>query len=357
MELIALDETFAPCKFINFLELQWVRRFYETGQFSVEIPASEYSSDMKYIFLNERPELGIIQKIEFDENKQGYTMQLSGFFAEKLLDEKITFPSYQTQNRSVGDFFADIWREYIANTDLANAYNMTLSRANDNAINAATIPISKMTTGDAVGEMVQTTLKPQEVGYQAIYEPVSGQLIYSLRKGRDLTQDNTQGNNFVMFSETFGNMPGVILVEDGSNYKNFAVIQGEGEGEARITVTVDQSEGEIVRQLYVDAKDIRQEEGVSLQEYKDQLRQRGIEKLKEHVNICNVEVTASTRSAFKYMEDYDLGDTVDIVINSIGRAFTSQIIAISEVLKGAQHEISITFGDEIPSAWQKARIR
>ena len=234
---------------------------------------------------------------------------------------------------------------------------MTLSRARDTEINAKTQRFGKMTTGDAVGSMLYKTFQSQKVSYEAYYDLENAEVVYSLRMGKDLTQDNTDGNNFVVFSEGFGNLAEAVVTEDSSNYKNYAIVQGEGEGASRITVTVDQTGGATKRELYVDAKNIRQEEGVTLAAYKDQLRQSGREKLEEHVNITNVETTVTPNNGFRYLDDYDLGDTVDIIVSSISRAYVAQIIEIAEVIKGTKHEINITFGDEIPSVWKKARIQ
>lgn len=357
MELIALDAEFRPYKYLNFIELQWNRKYYEPGEFSVQLRAAEYDAGMKYLFLAERSELGLIQKLEYKESISGQFVQLSGFFAEKLLDEKISYPTYQTSSSSVGDFMANVWNEFIAGSDLADEYHMMLSRARDTEINARTERFGKMTTGDAIGSMLYQTLQPQKVSYEASYDIEEAGLVYTLRMGKDLTQDNLDGNNFVVFSEGFGNLVEAVVTEDCSNHKNYAIVQGEGEGASRITVTVDQSGEDVKRVLYVDAKDLRQEDGVTLEEYKDQLRQRGLEKLEEHVNISNVETSVTSNNGFRYMEDYNLGDTVDIVVSTISKAYTAQIIEVDEVIKGTNHEINITFGDEIPSVWKKARIQ
>ncbi len=353
MELVALDSNFAPLMFFKYIELQWNRKFYDIGDFSVQIPANEYNPRAKFVWLKGRPELGLIQKVEYSESSSGSFVQLSGFFAEKLLDEKIVWPTYSGQNQSITGFFDSIWNSYIQSSDLQNEYKL---QKKQNSL-SQTDKISKMATGDSVASMLIEALKPLQVSLQASFDNINDKIIFQLITGRDLTQDNTAGNNFVVFSEYFGNLQGATYLEDNSCYKNYAVVQGEGEGSDRVTVYVDLSAGKTKRMLYVDARDIRQEDGITLAQYQAQLRQRGIEKLANNVDITNLETDIIANAGFTYYVDYDLGDTVDISVNQIQKSFKSQIIEASEVFNGAGHNVTLTFGDNVPTIWQKARIR
>lgn len=70
MQLLALDKEFNPIGYFGYINLQWIRRYYEPGEFSVQIPIEMYMSDMKYIYTNERPEVGMVQKSEYQTNYQ-----------------------------------------------------------------------------------------------------------------------------------------------------------------------------------------------------------------------------------------------------------------------------------------------
>lgn len=353
MELLALDYNFAPLMFFKYIELQWNRKFYEIGDFSVMIAANEYNPAAKFVWLKGRPEIGLIQKVEYSESNEGSFVQLSGFFGEKLLDEKIVFPTYSGQNQLIENLFSSVWNQYIQGTDLQSEYH--LERLANSL--SSTDRISKTATGDSVASMLIEALKPLQIALQASFDNINEKIVFSLKAGNDLTQDNTQGNNFVVFSEYFGNLQGATYIEDNSNYKNYAVVQGEGEGSARATVYVDLSNGATKRVLYVDARDLRQEEGITSAQYQAQLRQRGLEKLSETVDITNLETDIIANAGFTYVVDYDLGDKVDISVNQIEKSYKSQIIEASEVINGSGHEVTLTFGDHVPTVWQKARIR
>ena len=85
----------------------------------------------------------------------------------------------------------------------------------------------------------------------------------------------------VIFSDEFGNLAAPKYTKTSVDYKNKAYVAGQGEGDDRVVVIVDLTDGEEARELYVDAKDIQQEEGVTAEEYEALLRQRGLEKLAE----------------------------------------------------------------------------
>ena len=42
MNLAFMDENFGIIKYFKYINLQWTRRYYEPGEFSVQLPASEY---------------------------------------------------------------------------------------------------------------------------------------------------------------------------------------------------------------------------------------------------------------------------------------------------------------------------
>ena len=60
IDIYALDANYDICAIISSNNVQWNRKYYECGDFSIQISAGDYSSDMKYIYINGRKELGMI---------------------------------------------------------------------------------------------------------------------------------------------------------------------------------------------------------------------------------------------------------------------------------------------------------
>lgn len=74
---------------IPYTSLTWHRRYYEPGEFSMVIPASLYDPSWRFIETDERPETGIIQKVEYTDTPtygSDDTVTVSGFFLESILN-------------------------------------------------------------------------------------------------------------------------------------------------------------------------------------------------------------------------------------------------------------------------------
>ena len=79
MQLLALDKDFQPVGYLIPLNLQWTREYYTIGQFSIQVAAEGYTPDMAYLYRPDRPETGIIQKVQLTESLKGRFVQLSGY--------------------------------------------------------------------------------------------------------------------------------------------------------------------------------------------------------------------------------------------------------------------------------------
>lgn len=76
---------------IPYTSLTWERKYYESGQFSMTVPASVYKSNWAMIVAPKRHETGLIQKVQYtDDPTYGNedTVTVSGFFLESILNRK-----------------------------------------------------------------------------------------------------------------------------------------------------------------------------------------------------------------------------------------------------------------------------
>ena len=89
---------------IPYKSLQWNRRYYEPGQFSMVVPADMYDDSWRYILCDDRPETGIVQKVEFTDSATTYDgideVTVSGFFLEQVLNN-YTFLAEETEQQTV----------------------------------------------------------------------------------------------------------------------------------------------------------------------------------------------------------------------------------------------------------------
>lgn len=342
MELLGLDRNFQPVKTYDFINLQWNRKYYECGTFSVQIIAEDYDDSIIYLFRKDRPETGIIQKIEYSETIKGAFVQLTGFFLECLMNDKIIYPT----------FFASGNIETECNR-MVSTYKDDIPFFEFGAIKGLGKKAEFQETGGQMGSVLYRTLQTQELSYRLKLDYVNTKLIFEIYQGLDRTQDQ-DNNNPVVFSKAFKNISKTVVTTDNSNYKNYIIVAGQGEGSARMFATVDKSNGAYRRQVFYDQRNEAQE-GTD-NEYLSSLRQIGEEALLSYQAVQNIELEPQ-ESAFRYLKDFDLGDKVDNVFDPLKLSFQSRIIEINEVYKNGNRTISLTIGDKILTQYEKARIK
>lgn len=91
LEVFALSDGFLRLTgSIPYKSLIWTRRYSKSGEFSMIVPSDVYSPEWSFIYADDRPEMGIIQKVEFSDSAATYggvdTVTISGFFLESVLN-------------------------------------------------------------------------------------------------------------------------------------------------------------------------------------------------------------------------------------------------------------------------------
>lgn len=95
LEVFILDSDFKRLTgSIPYQSLMWIRRYYGVGEFQMQVPSSLYSPDWAYVYCEDRPETGIVQKAEYDDTTEGPvngedTVTVSGFFLEEVLNRLV----------------------------------------------------------------------------------------------------------------------------------------------------------------------------------------------------------------------------------------------------------------------------
>lgn len=62
MDLVFLDSNFNTIKFVDYINLQWNRRYYECGQYSVQILARDFDKEFQYVYRASEREIGVDSK-------------------------------------------------------------------------------------------------------------------------------------------------------------------------------------------------------------------------------------------------------------------------------------------------------
>lgn len=346
LQLLALDADFQPIKYLEYTNLQWTREYYTVGQFSAQINPGQYTPDMAYIYTPDRPETGIIQKVEMQKDKQGTRVQISGYFLEDILTDRVVWPTYYATG-SLPAAVVQMIKTYAGDLPRLTVADAPAGQADDEAWQE---------TGGAVSSVAYLRLQTQQRSLRARYDYVADTITVEVWQGLDRTQSQEE-NSFVTFSSGFGNLASLSASRDSSNYRNYAIIAGEGEGAARIVETLDHTDGGAKKQLFIDASYVMWDRDEQTEaQYRESLRQIAEDTLLDYLIVSNVDVDVS-QGGYRYTVDYDLGDKVDFLLPEIGMTMEARIITVREVHKQGYMTVEVVLGDKKLTRMKKARLK
>lgn len=343
----------------------WAKRYNDIGDCELVISASIENfrkiKECKYIARNDDDMVCKIKKVELQTDEEnGDQLILTGKDITDILNQRIVIK--QTNfNGSVEDYIRTLINDSIikpTNTD-RKIKNFTLANKK-----GFTETIREQVTYDNVGDKIQKLCKQYGWGYKVTIN--NGSFIFALYKGSDISE-------YITFSHNYDNISTTDYSKDDSNIKNVALVAGEGEGVARKTITIGNGIGIDRHELYVDARDISSEidydelltnypngkekvinnviyyqvNGINIAVltkndageitnvqlcnniYMENLKNTGYEKMSEYVSITSFAGEIIVGMSYKYKEDYNLGDIVNIV-NKYGISIN---VRISEVIE------------------------
>ncbi|MFV0412767.1 MAG: Gp37-like protein [Oscillospiraceae bacterium] len=170
--------------------------------------------------------------------------------------------------------------------------------------------------------------------------------------------DRTLPENFTgMFSDTFGNIDSVQIMESIQEYRNFAIVAGEGEGAARIWTTIGVDDYQTLRrELYVDARDLQKKymivngDSVTQGEYSDTeyiavLQARGLEKLAENKREFSIQIGTNEQPQMQYGVHYSLGDIVPIYLKKYGLYVSARVSSVLTAIENGAKQTTPTLAD------------
>ena len=160
-----------------------------------------------------------------------------------------------------------------------------------------------------------------------------GKYTVDIYKGLDRSYNQTE-RPYVVFSDDFENLFETEYLYESEEYANMTLVGGEGEGLDRIYAYVNNGLSGLDRyETFTDARDISQnansEETISYEEYLLLLEARGKEDLSSKVISEGFSGEVLSDVAFKYGEDFNLGDVVT-VINKYGITKNVRVLSAIE---------------------------
>lgn len=329
MNINVLNKYFEKIAIVDtFISLMWCKRYYDIGALDLEVEASVDNIDLfkegNYITRDDDDTIFRIEAVEIDTDENGDDRLIIGALdCKEILNQRITWSQVFVRNATVENFILAMLNANFINPSDPNR------KINNFIVNIPALTSEQTTrqsTYDVIGEKIMELCKLNELGCKVSFN-ANNQFIFSMYKGvdRSTLQDV---NPRVIFSHKFENLYSSKYAHDMSEYKNVALVGGEGEGLDRKLRSVGDAVGLERREMFVDASSASNEEGGDLADYYEALMNEGKDKLAETAATTSFEGEVDINS-YKYKEDYDLGDLVTVE-NKYGIGATARIVEIIE---------------------------
>lgn len=355
--VMALDRNFNLVTPLRCTNLQWSRKYHESGTFSLQIPIRQYDPSFKYVYTKSRPETGKIVQINYIRNNAQEFVQLSGYFLENELNRMVVFA------KGSGNIIGDpSWTENTGNAeDVAYSFFNAFSkvRFGDKEFNLGIDSGSSRGGGSVVqhvrdnsylGNKIYHILKPSGMSYRVAYNFESNNMHFEVWSGKDRTSEQIE-NNPVTFSTRYGNIKNPNVLIDNSTYKSGCiVVSNKNSTEESATYTralLDLDEHREDNAFLLVQSQTSIDDFESLDEYYQILDSEGrSEKNSKWTRTLNVEFDA-LEGSYEYMQDFDIGDVCNIEIAEVGISANARLIGCYEVIKSGSWSLTMEFGTPI----------
>lgn len=329
MELILLDKSFGIIARIDdFYSLQWIERYYDFGKFELHTNIKFFKEfqNATYIMRNDNNRIMICESIVYSESQKEIIISGSSF--EKTLNDYIIYKKIDLSG-SLISILNILKKESFLPFEIECSFEQN---------------IKFILKPNELGILLFEILKEYELSYRLIYNFESRKYILKIFKGLDRTS-NQSINNQVIFSQELDTLTDVEFEIDSSNFKNYAVVIGDGDEYNPFIAVVDNSQGQEIKKMIVNGTKSRRKDNKDLseQEYKKLLISEGNialgkNKIKE---IFDGEIINKN-----YYIDYNIGDLCDYIANDLNLKTTKRLIEVTEIFELGSVEIRHRFGDD-----------
>lgn len=318
--------------------LIWTRKYFEPGNFELHAPITDSNLRLtkrgNLIWLKGYQEAGVIEDRTISESSSAREITAKGRFLSSYMDRRLiksTVNYSGTVEDAMRQLLAGVTAIPLVELGSRNGFPETVS------FQATYKNLLTYENKLAMASGIGFRFRPDFTGKRIFFETY---------KGADRTISQ-RTNSRVIFSEEYDNLNSVTYRENDQLYKTVAYVGGEGEGSERVYVQVGSGSGLELREVFVDAKDLRSED-LTAEEYTAQLTQRGLDTLAEDIISEAFDCETAPGMNFSYRSDYDLGDIVTVRKESWGMQANLRITELQEVYEHEIMTVVPTLGSALP---------
>lgn len=343
-----LDQSFQTVGVIDFASsIIWTKRYYEAGDFEVYAQCTKKAIDLLqegfYLVREDCDMVGIIENISITTDAEnGNWITAIGRDAKSILARRVVW-NQTNLNGNVASKIVALVNENIISPGIANR-KISNFTATAPSMSVFTDTFKKQITGDNLYDAILGICREYFYGFKVTL--ANGIFNFELYKGTDRSINQTI-NPHVVFSPEYDNFLGSEYSLATEDFRNVALIAGEGEGSARITQEVGTAAGLDRREIYIDSRNTSSNDGeITESEYANLLIAEGQEALAETVKTKTFSGSIDNTRTYTYNADYFLGDIIT-VRNEYGMEEDVRIVEVVECLDENGLTITPSFEDKV----------
>ena len=330
--------------FIGVMENQtsfvWQRKYYEPGKFRLYTPLTDenlfLTQKQNLIWMRGCDEAAVIEDRYVEDSTRHTQIEVSGRFISSYMDRRLIRPKVTFSGKvevAMRKLLSDA--EALPNVELGtlNGFDETVSF--QATYKNLLLYETKLAMCSGIGFRFRPDFNEKKIYFETY-------------KGIDRSRSQNT-NHRVIFSENYDNLNEVSFRENDQIKKTTVYIGGVGTNDQRIYVSYGTDiTGLERRELFIDARDITQEDGMTDAQYREKLLQRGHEKQTEYSEINTINCVTDANTNFAYKTDYDLGDIVTVHKKNWGISVDLRITEIEEIYEHGAMKVSPVFGNVLP---------
>ncbi|MEA0553530.1 siphovirus ReqiPepy6 Gp37-like family protein [Lysinibacillus irui] len=351
----------------NYESMFFNRSWYDVGTIELRINrhikyANTLLKDNLILIGTDLNKVFIIKHREIELDESGKVTEnwlIKGYSLKSIIAQRITIPPANNAY-DIKTGTAETVMKYYVYQNLVNPINSKrkIPHLLIETDQQRGIQLSYSTRFKNLAEDMNILSLSSKLGWDVTLDLKNKKWIFDVMEGRNLTVGQSV-NPPVIFSPQFESLKSLHYTESELNYKNLAIVAGQGEGVDRRIIEVGDYTSTKRHEVFIDARDIAEvdenQQLISQEKITEALVDRGKQQLKEFMQEEYLEGQVLTNSPFEYQKDYDLGDFITIQNSDWNISMDAQITDIKEIYETTGFSIEATFGNNRPTLIQKIK--
>lgn len=335
MDIYVLDSSTQILDMIDTFESNiWTVQYFDTNDFELVVPATDKNIDLlqkdRLLCRDKDRDGGTWQNVMIIENikivadwEDGNQMTVSGRGLKSIVGRRVIWKQTNLTGKVETGIRQIITENIISPDDEKRKIDNFI--LDEPAGITDTFDIQAM--GEDLDEWVTSTCQTYGIGWDVYIK--DGKFVFKLYEGLDRSY-NQKDRLPVVFSDEFDNLLASTYTYERAEFKNAALIGGEGEGVNQRTTTIGDSSGLERYEAYIDGSSVSSNGTIITEEqYYKMLQDYAKDELNTTSFTESFEGNVIPDGNYILNQDYFLGDTVQ-VINEYGISATPRIVEIIE---------------------------